>query len=456
MANFHIKNIKMTEGPVWSSVIRYAVPIALGSMLQILFNSADLAVVGNFSQHKTAAAAAVSATAPFISLIINMFMGLSVGVNVVLARSLGSGDRECSYRTVHSAMALALLTGAFVGAAGIALSPMAIGWMNCPDEAYSMSVQYMMIYFAGAPGMLVYNFGAAILRTKGDTQRPLHFLIIAGVLNVALNFLFVVVFGMNAAGVALATTVTQYLAAVLTVRCLVLQADETRLFLKKIRIYRQETLQIVRYGLPAGITSALYSISNIQIASQINMYGSAAINGSGAVGNLEGYLGAWNGAFNASVVAFAGQNIGAGKPERVKISFVACLIGAVTVSLAAGNLMWLFGEPLIKFFNASDPDVVTFGLIRAGVMLRTYIVYGFSNVLNGVLQAFGRSTEVMLNSVVSIFGIRTVWMTFVYPAHRTFDMLFWCYPASMLMIVAIDTVILAIVWAKYRKTGRVK
>ena len=436
--------------------MKYTVPIALGSMLQILFNSADLAVVGNFSRYKTAAAAAVSATAPFISLVINLFMGLSVGVNVVLARAIGSGDREHAFRTVHSATALAVFTGIFVAALGMLTSPVAIGWMNCPEDAYGMSVQYMMIYFAGAPGMLVYNFGAAILRTKGDTQRPLHFLIIAGVLNVALNFLFVVVFGLNAAGVALATTLTQYLAAFLTVRCLVLQTDETRLFIKKIRIFPAETAQIIKYGLPAGVTSALYSISNILIASQINTYGTAAINGSGVVGNLEGYIASWTGAFNASAVAFAGQNIGAGKPERVRNSFIVCLIGSVALSLAAGNLMCLFGEPLIRVFNASDPDVVRYGLIRAEVMLRCYFVYGFSNVFNGVLQAFGRSSEVMLNSVVSIFGLRTVWMTVVYPAHETFGMLFWCYPASMLMIVVIDAVILAAVWAKYRKTGQVK
>ena len=456
MVGLHIKNIRMTEGPVWSSVIRYSLPIAFGSILQILFNSADLAVVGNFSEHRTAAAAAVSAAAAFISLIVNLFMGLSVGVNVVLARSIGSGKRDRSFRIVHSAIALAILAGGLVGIVGISLSKLAIGWMNCPEEAYDMAVRYMIIYFAGAPGMLIYNFGAAILRTKGDTQRPLNFLIVAGVLNVLLNLLFVIVFRMNAAGVALATTLTQYLAAALTVRCLVLQTDETRLFIKDIRLHWQETYHIIKYGLPAGMTSAMFSIANIQISAQINTFGSAAINGSGAVGNLEGYVSSFTNALNAAVVAFAGQNIGAGRPDRVKKSFIACLVVSVAVSFALGNLMYLFGAELIRLFNASDPAVVTYGLIRGKVMLRLYFVYGFSAVFNGVLQAFGYSSAVMINSVVSIFGFRTIWMSFLYPANQTFEMLFWCYPISMLLIVAADAVILALVWAKYKKTGTVR
>ncbi|MBQ7604772.1 MAG: polysaccharide biosynthesis C-terminal domain-containing protein, partial [Clostridia bacterium] len=323
-------------------------------------------------------------------------------------------------------------------------------------EAYDMAVQYLIIYFAGAPGMLIYNFGAAILRTKGDTQRPLNFLIVAGVLNVLLNLLFGIVFRMNAAGVALATTLTQYLAAALTLRCLIFQTDETRLFPKKIRLHRDETFHIVKYGLPAGMTNAMFSIANIQIQAQINTFGSAAINGSGAVGNLEGYIGSVTNAFNAAVVAFAGQNIGAGRPDRVKKSFIACLVVSVAVSFALGNLMYLFGAELIRLFNASDPAVVTYGLIRGKVMLRLYFVYGFSAVFNGVLQAFGYSSAVMINSVVSIFGFRTIWMSFLYPANQTFDMLFWCYPISMLLIVAADAVILALVWAKYKKTGTVR
>ena len=262
------KNIKMTDGPILSAVIRYSLPIVFAGMLQTLFNAADLAVVGHFAG--SAATAAVGATGSTISLIVNTVMGLAVGVNVVLARSLGAGDRENSKRTVHTAIAVSVIAGIAVMIVGILISRPAMVYTRCPQDALEQAVQYMIIYFAGSPAIFVYNFGSAILRTKGDTKHPLYYLTAAGVLNIFLNLIFVIVFRMAAAGVALATTLTQYLAAFLTIRCLMRQDDECRFVLRETHIWKSQLIGIIKYGLPSGITQAMYSISNIQIQSAIS------------------------------------------------------------------------------------------------------------------------------------------------------------------------------------------
>ena len=310
------KNIKMTDGPILSAVIRYSLPIVFAGMLQILFNAADLAVVGHFAG--SAATAAVGATGSTISLIVNTVMGLAVGVNVVLARSLGAGDRENSKRTVHTAIAVSVIAGIAVMIVGILISRPAMVYTRCPQDALEQAVQYMIIYFAGSPAIFVYNFGSAILRTKGDTKHPLYYLTAAGVLNIFLNLIFVIVFRMAAAGVALATTLTQYLAAFLTIRCLMRQDDECRFVLRETHIWKSQLIGIIRYGLPSGITQAMYSISNIQIQSAINDFGTSAVAGNSASSNLEGFISAGIAALNAATVAFAGQNIGAGNKKRVK------------------------------------------------------------------------------------------------------------------------------------------
>lgn len=284
------KNIKMTDGPILSAVIRYSLPIVFAGMLQILFNAADLAVVGHFAG--SAATAAVGATGSTISLIVNTVMGLAVGVNVVLARSLGTGDRENSKRTVHTAIAVSVIAGIAVMIVGILISRPAMVYTRCPQDALEQAVQYMIIYFAGSPAIFVYNFGSAILRTKGDTKHPLYYLTAAGVFNIFLNLIFVIVFRMAAAGVALATTLTQYLAAFLTIRCLMRQDDECRFVLRETHIWKSQLIGIIRYGLPSGITQAMYSISNIQIQSAINDFGTSAVAGNSASSNLEGFISA--------------------------------------------------------------------------------------------------------------------------------------------------------------------
>ena len=450
---FRIKNINMTEGPILSSVILYAIPIMLAGMLQIFFNAADLAVVGNFSG--TDATAAVGATGSTISLIVNTVMGLSVGVNVMLARSLGAGERENSRRTVHTALAVAIVAGVLLGGIGILAARPAMIMTECPSDSLDMAVQYMILYFIGSPGILLYNFGSAILRTKGDTQRPLHFLVISGVVNVVLNLLFVAVFHMDAAGVGLATTISQYLAAFLTLRCLYLQEDETRFEPRLLHIHGRELLGIVKYGLPSGVSSAMFSISNLQIQTAINAYMKSAVAGNSASASLEGFAGAATNSLNAATVAFIGQNIGAGKRDRVKKAFFCCLILAVCVGQLLGGGMCLFGRPLLRIYLPNDPEAVEYGVIRNNFLLSVYGIAGGWAVLNGAIHAFGYSILLMINSIVGILGIRTIWMQFIYSQHKTIEMLYLCYPVTWTVILIDNSFVLLFAFRRYQKRGEI-
>lgn len=449
------KNINMTEGPLLSAVILYSLPIVFAGMLQILFNAADLAVVGHFAG--SVATAAVGATGSVISLIVNTVMGLSVGVNVVLARNLGAGDSDGASKTVHTSVAISAIAGIAVLIIGMLISKPAMELTRCPQEAVGQAVQYMMIYFAGAPAIFIYNFGSAILRTKGDTRRPLYFLTVAGVLNIILNLFFVIVCHMAAAGVALATTLTQYLAAYLTIRCLMHQDDECRFVPQELRISKKQLLGIVKYGLPSGITQAMYSISNIQIQSAINDFGTSAVAGNSASGNLEGFISAGISALNSATVAFAGQNIGAGNKKRVKRVFFVCLGVSVAFSLVTGFAVYFFGKQLIAaIYLPKDPKGVTCGMIRATYMMTTMWITGAFNVIGGANQALGYSTAMMVNSIIGVCGVRTVWMQWFYPMNKSLDMIYICYPVTWTIILIANTAVLGYAWHRYSKKGMIK
>jgi len=453
---FHIKNVKMTEGPLLPSIVVYAIPIILSGILQIFFNAADLAIVGNFADPNkaTAATAAVGATGAFIALIVHTVMGLSTGVNVTLARSLGAKEREGSSRIVHTALLLSLACGIGVGIVGFLISPWAMDLTKCPDNAKQMAVDYMRIYFAGCPGVFVYNFGSAILRTKGDSQRPLNFLILAGFTNVLLNMFFVIVCGMTASGVALATAISQYLAAFLTVRSLMGQEDETRLIPSKLRIGKKELLGIIRYGIPSGLTNAMYSASNIQIQSAINTFGDSAVAGSAAVSSLESFLGAGNTAMNAATVAFAGQNLGAGNRKRAKKVIFTCLILAVSLAAVLGNVMYLIGEPIYRIYVPNDPEAIRVADLRSGIMLTLYFLLSVQSVMCAAIQVYGYPIVSTVVSVVGIFGTRTLWMQLLYPHFKTLEMVFTCYPVTWMIIAVASSAAFLLVYRRYRMKGR--
>ncbi len=445
----------MLEGPVFKNLVLYSLPIVFSGILQILFNAADLAVVGQFAG--TAATAAVGATGSFISLIVNTVMGLSSGVNVTLARALGASDRKKTSEIVHTAMTVSLISGVLVGIIGALLSNFAMEITKCPDESFDKAVAYLLIYFAGCPAIFVYNFGAAILRTKGDTKRPLFFLIIAGVINVLLNLLFVTAFGMDADGVALATTISQYIAALFTVKCLSVQEDATRLFMNKLRVVKAELIGIVKYGLPSGLTNAMYSFANIQIQSAINKFGASAVAGNSAGGSLEGFIASTYAAMNAASIAFVGQNIGAGNKNRIKKIIFVCLTVSVITSLILGWGMFLIGEPLFKIYVPKDPKAIEIAGIKAGIMFTTYFILAASQNLGAVSQAFGYSMQITVISIIGIFGLRTVWMnTVVRSFPERIEAVFWCYPASWVLIMIANGVVLAVAYRRYIKRGFVK
>lgn len=461
---FRKNNIDMTKGPVFSSLIAYSLPIIFSGLLQIFFNAADLAVVGNFAgENATIATAAVGATGAFINLTVNTVMGLSAGVNVVLARAIGAQDREKTSKIVHTAITVSLICGIVVGIIGMLISPMAMKITKCPDESFSRAVRYLMIYFAGCPAIFIYNFGSAVLRTKGDTRRPLNFLIIAGIVNVILNIFFVTCCGMDADGVALATTLSQCLAAFLTIRCLMYQNDSTRYIIKSSRIHKEELFGILRYGLPSGLTNAMYSFANIQIQSAINSFGSSAVAGNSAVASLEGFIMSVYSAMNASAIAFIGQNIGAGNKKRIKKVILYCFIISMASSIIMGYGIYFIGEPIYKIYIPKDVEAIRIAALKGAIMLTTYSMLALSQMLGAVTQAFGYAMSITIISVIGIFGIRTLWMNTIFPYFNNpvgcdagLKAVYWCYPASWVIIAIANGAMFIYAYKRYMTKGLVK
>ena len=451
---FNKSNLDLTSGPLLPSIISYSIPLILSGLLQIFFNAADLAIVGNFSG--TRATAAVGATGSFIYLIVYTVMGLSNGANVVLARAVGAKESDKTSKIVHTAMTFSVFAGIVVAIIGALISPIAMDITKCPIDAKEMAIDYLTIYFAGAPAIFVYNFGSAILRTKGDTQRPLNFLMLSGVVNVLLNMFFVIVLGMSADGVALATTLSQYLAAYLTVRCLMLQDDATRLVFSLLRIHKDEFLGIIRYGVPSGLTNAVYSLSNIQIQTGINGFGSSVVAGNSAASSLGGFIESINTSMNSTALAFVGQNIGADNKKRIKRIVLTCLLIATLAAILIGNVMFIFGDPLYKIYVPNDSAAISVARERCSIMFTLYFVATAFNILGAASQAFGYSMYVSIISIFGIFGIRTIWMNTVFTHFGTYGSIIWCYPFTWSIILIGNAIVFYIAYNRYIKKGQLK
>ncbi len=447
----------MTEGPIFSSIIKYSIPLVIAGILQILFNAADLAVVGNFAgDEATVATAAVGATGAFISLIVQTVMGLANGVNVVLSRALGARDRDKSTRTVHTAVLLSLICGIGVAIVGLLITPFAMDITKCPYEAREKAILYLRIYFLGCPGIFLYNFGSAILRTNGDTRRPLNFLVLSGITNVVLNLIFVIVFNMDADGVALATAISQYLAAFLTIRCLTHSYDDVRLDLRRLKIWKSEFLSILRYGLPGGLSNAIYSFSNISIQSAVNAYGPSTVAGSSAASSLEGFVMAGINAINSAAIAFGGQNVGAKKPQRLKKIITSCIVISTSFALILGFGIVLIGDPLYRIYVPKDDIAVSVAAERASVMMTTYFIPAISGVFSALAQVFGYSFIITAISIFGIFGLRMIWMNFVYPAFESIMTVYMCYPVSWAIILVGNVIVFSIAYRNFTKKGILK
>lgn len=437
----------MTSGPLLKKILIFSVPLMLSGILQLLFNAADIIVVGQFTG--SSALAAVGSTSSLINLFVNVFIGFSIGANVLVAQYYGARDEKNVHETVHTSILLAVICGLILIVAGIALAPPMLELMDTPDEVLGQAVLYMRIYFVGMPATLVYNFGAAILRAVGDTRRPLYYLFTAGCVNVVLNLFFVVVCGRGVDGVAIATVISQIISAVLIVRCLTKSEGMYRLDLSRLKLHRQKVIQIARIGLPAGFQGAIFSISNVLIQSSVNSFGAIAMAGNTAASNIEGFIYTCMNAVYQTSLSFTSQNLGAGKIRRISRILLECLGVVLLVGAAMGFLAYAFGAELLHIYSG-DPEVIENGLHRMRVICQTYYLCGMMDVTVGALRGLGYSVMPMLVSLAGVCGVRIVWIFTAFVWNRSLFTLYVSYPISWGATFVIHLICFLVVYRKLK------
>ena len=442
--------IDMLHGPMLPRIITFAVPLMLSSVLQLLFNAVDVIVVGRFAGSD--ALAAVGSTTALINMMINRFTGIAIGANVLSAHSYAAGDYLLMSETVHTSIFVAAISGFAMIFVGFFLSAPALGLMETPADVIDQAVLYMKIYFAGMPFFMLYNYGAAILRSVGDTRRPLIYLAISGSLNVLLNLVLVIVFHLGVAGVAIATVISQGISCILVLCCLI-QADAPyRLKPAQLHINRRCLGQILRVGIPAGIQSCVISFSNVMLQSSVNSFGSVAMAGYTAANNLLGFLYVSINSTSQAAMSFASQNLGAGKLRRIDRLVWECLFLQIILGLTLGGTGYLFGEQLIRIYT-TDPNVIAAGLEIISITFLPYFLCGFMDMFPGVMRGLGHAFVPMLLSVVGTVGTRVVWILFYFPSHRSLRDLFISYPLSwgitFVMQVACYYFVRKSIWQKY-------
>lgn len=438
----------MLEGPLLINIIRYTVPIILTSVLQLMFNAADLVVVGRYCG--SISVGAVGATGAITSLIVNLFMGLSVGAGVTVAHAIGAREEEIVHRTVHTALPTALVSGAVLTVIGVTFSEDLLKMMGTPEDVRALSAVYMRLYFCGMTFNMVYNFSASILRAAGDTKSPLIFLTLAGIINVVLNLIFVTQFHMNVAGVALATAISQGVSAVLVVMALMRRRDECRLELKRMRFYLPQLAKMMRIGLPAGVQSSLFSISNVMIQSSINSFGESLMSGNAAAQNIEGFLCVVMNAFHQTSVNFIGQNMGAHQHKRALQTLRSCLGCVAAAGIVGGLVMYSFGPQLLSIYITDSQEAVAYGMFRMTYALLPYFLFGLMDVTTGALRGMGASIVPMVISVLGVCGIRVFWLATVFqiPQFHTPQSLYISYPISWVITFAAQ---MTAFWIVYRR-----
>lgn len=443
------QHLDMLNGPIWNKLPRYALPVAATGILGQLFNAADIAVVGNFTgDMRTAAVAAVGANSPVIGLILNLFIGIALGANVVIANAIGRGDRETVHRAVHTSIVTALIGGVLVAIFGQFIAAGLMGLLNVPNDVYPLALAYLRIYLLGMPVILLYNFEAAIFRSVGDTKVPLIALTVSGVLNVILNLFFVIVLKMNVNGVAIATVLSNAVSSVLLLRRL-LHGDLVRVELKQLRIDPAIFRKIMRIGLPAGIQSAIFSVSNIIIQSAINSLGTVVMAASSAAFNIEIIAYDVLNSFSQACTTFVGQNYGAGKIDRCKKTMLLSLGEDIITSAIAIVIVLLTGKYLLAIFN-NDPQVIEIGYSRLLILFGSYIFSLTYEILSGYLRGFGISLVPAILTLFGVCGVRIVWINTVFPLRHTFRSIMLVYPISL----ATTAVLIFIALLIYRPARR--
>ena len=426
------KQTSMLEGPLFSGIISYVIPIMLTSILQLLFNATDMVMIGQF--RGSDAVAAVGATGALTNLILNLFIGLSVGVGVTVAHGLGGRQDTAVHRTVHTALLLSLVSGVILTVIGVTFSGRFLIMMGTDKDVLPLSTLYMKIYFGGITFTMVYNFCASILRAAGDTKSPLIFLIISGAANVVFNAIFIILFDMSVEGVALGTIISQAISAFLVVRALMRRTDACKLELKKLRFHGKQLKKIISIGLPAGIQGSLFSISNVMIQSSVNSFGKVVMAGHAAAGNLDGFVYVIQNAFMQATVNYVGQNAGAHKFDRIKKVVRTCAMLVTVSGLLSGTLMWVFGRPLLSIYLPNNPAAVEWGMIRLMMIGIPYFLCGLMEVSTGSLRGIGDSMSAMVISVLGVCGLRIVWIMTVFKAFHTLDCLYFSYTVSWIAV----------------------
>lgn len=425
------RQIDMLNGSIRSSLPKFALPVAATAILEQLFNASDVAVVGNFTgAERTAAVAAVGANSPIISLIVNLFLGIALGANVVIANAIGRKDREAVCRAVHTSVAVAVLGGIFIAVAGELLSGILLRSLNVPDDVFPLALLYLRIYLLGMPVILLYNFLAAIFRSVGDAKTPLIALTASGVLNVLLNLFFVVALHMTVNGVAIATVISNAVSSALLFRKLMTSDSFIAIEPKKIRIDMKTLGQIMRIGLPAGIQSGVFAISNIVVQSAINSLGMVVMAASSAAYNIEIFAYDVLNSFSQACTTFVGQNYGAKQIDRCKKTLILSLIEDAIATAAAIAIVLLVGKNILSVFN-SDPQVIEIGYTRLKMVFTAYTFSMLYEVMSGYLRGFGISLVPAVLTTVGVCGVRILWINLVFPQNPTFPTILSAYPISL-------------------------
>ena len=445
------KSASLTEGPLFPKIVKFTVPIILTSILQLLFNAADLIVVGKFSQSGSMALAAVGAPGTIINLIINLFIGMSIGAGVTAAHAYGRNNDNAISRTVHTAIPSATIFGLIITVIGITTAEPLLRLIDLPEEIIPLSSVYMKIYFAGMVFNMIYNFCASILRAVGDSKSPLIHLTTAGVVNVLLNLFFVIVLKLDVAGVALATSLSQGVSALLVVITLMRRTDGCKLTLSKMRIFGHEFKKMVIIGFPAGIQGTLFSLSTTIIQSSINSFGTEAISGSSAAGNLESFVYMCLYAFNQTAVTFIGQNLGAGKYKRVIRSLWLCLGCVTVVGLVGGVIAYAFAPQLLSIYISGSPEAIAHGVIRMAFICLPYFLCGVMDVTTGALRGMGASVAPMFISIGGICAFRVFWVYVIFERTPTPECLYASFPISWAITFAAQFITFLIVFKKQKK-----
>ena len=447
MAKDH--TMDLTSGAVLPKMLRFSLPIMASGVLQLLFNAADIIVVGRFAGDNSMGA--VGSTTALINLFTNLFIGLSVGVNVIAARSHGANSKDDMQDIVHTSVLLSVICGAVLAAVGAVLAPEMLELMETPPEQLSLAVTYLRIYFIGMPAMMLYNFGAAVLRAVGDTKRPLYFLITAGVVNVLLNLLFVIVFKMDVAGVALATVISECVSAALTVICLVKEKGAIHLDFRKLKLHGLVMRAVVRVGLPAGFQGVIFSLSNVVIQSSVNLFGETVVSGNSAAQSIEGFIYMAMNTFYQAAISFTGQNVGAKKYRRIP-RILLCSQGCVIVTgLVLGMTAYFLGHPLLSIYSNSA-EVIEAGMVRLGIIVTTYALCGCMDVMVGMLRGIGYSIMPMIVSLIDACGLRILWIATIFqiPEYHKITTVYISYPITWCITLLAHIVCWFVVWRKLK------